>query len=339
MSKVYFLGAGATKAVAQSAPLNDEILETALFESGYEEISEEIEEIQTFLKEVFHDKKNNIPRLGDILSFIDFSIREKTISIKNYYYEDFIKIRNSFVRLIAIVLRNNLKNLNSSATDNFVRNINENDSIISTNYDIVIDNALLSIKKNTNYGVKIRQNILPVELSGDQIRAVPLLDMLLNQGPIKLLKLHGSLNWLYCPKCDEIDITLRQKGIAEYLNLNKEYELLCLNKYCTSHYEPLIVTPTKFKIYENRILNKIWEISKERISKADEIVFIGYSLPEADTEIRCLILNGVNMAETKPKITFVDKPGGSNDINNYNRLFGEVNHMPIGFIKYIEEEM
>jgi len=335
MSKVYFLGAGATKAVAQDAPLNNEILEAAFSESGHHEISEEIEEIKTFLKIVFHDREDNIPRLGDILSFIDFSLREKTISIKNYHYEDFIRIRNSLVRLIAIVLKNNLIDLNSPATEDFVRNINENDSIISTNYDIVIDNALLSIKKNTNYGVKIRENILPLEFSDDRIRAASLVGMPLNIGPIKLLKLHGSLNWLYCPKCDEVDITLGQKGVAEYIN--KEYELLCFNKFCTSHYEPLIVTPTKFKAYENRLLNKIWGISQECISKADELVFIGYSLPEADTEIRCLLLNGINMAEKKPKITFVDRPERSNDVDSYKRLFGEVNYMPVGFIKYIEE--
>lgn len=48
MSRVYFLGAGATKAVAQDAPLNDEILESALLESRYDEISEELEEIKIF---------------------------------------------------------------------------------------------------------------------------------------------------------------------------------------------------------------------------------------------------------------------------------------------------
>lgn len=335
MPRIYFLGAGATKAIAQSVPLNDEILETALLDSGYDEISEEIEEVKTFLKKVFHDKKNNIPRLEDILSFIDFNLREKVITIKNYNYDDFIKIRNNFVRLISVVLKNNLENLDSSATENFVNKINESDSIISTNYDIVIDNALLFRKNNTNYGVKIRQSISPVEFGNGKIRASSLHGMPLNMGSIRLLKLHGSLNWLYCPKCDELDITPTKKGAAEYLN--KEYELLCLNTYCTSHYEPLIVTPTKFKIYENRILNEIWEISRYCISKADEIVFIGYSLPEADTEIRCLILIGLNMAEKKPKITFVDKVGESNDVDNYKSLFGKVKYMPVGFIKYIKE--
>ena len=335
MSKVYFLGAGATKAVAQGAPLNDEILEKALLEPRYDEIGDEREEIKTFLENVFHNNENNIPRLGDILSFIDFNLYKKIITIKSYNYDDLIKIRNSFIRVIAVVLKNNLENLDSLATDDFVNKINDSDSIISTNYDIVIDNALLSRLNNTNYGAKIRENIHPVPHADGTIIAGRKIDMLLNQGHIKLLKLHGSLNWLYCPKCDEIDITLKSKVAAEFLN--KEYEISCLNQYCTSNYEPLIVTPTKFKRYENRVLNKIWEISRECISRADEIVFIGYSLPEADTEIRCLLLNGINMAEKKPKITFVDKSEGNDDVDNYKCLFGEVKYMPVGFIKYIEE--
>lgn len=335
MSKVYFLGAGATKAVSDNAPLNDEILETALYEPGFDEILEERKEVKAFIKQVFHDKRDNIPPLGDVLSFIDFNLRRKTISIKNYYFDDLIRIRNSFIRMIAIVLRNNLKELESSATDDFVSKISNSDSIISTNYDIVIDNSLLTIKKNGNYGTKIRENILPVETARERMEAATLADMRLNYGSVKLLKLHGSLNWLYCPKCDEIDITPYKKGVAEYLN--KEYEVKCLNPYCTSYYEPLIVTPTKFKIYENRLLNEIWELSRECISRSDEIIFIGYSLPEADTEIRCMILNGINMAEKKPIITFVDIAGGSDYVNNYKRMFGEVNYKDIGFISYIEE--
>jgi len=42
MSIVYFLGPGATKAVKNSAPLNDELLNVAFQENGYEDIKEEI---------------------------------------------------------------------------------------------------------------------------------------------------------------------------------------------------------------------------------------------------------------------------------------------------------
>jgi hypothetical protein len=78
-------------------------------------------------------------------------------------------------------------------------------------------------------------------------------------------------------------------------------------------------------------------MSREHISKANEIIFIGYSLPEADVEIRCLLLYGLNETVRKPKITFVDRPGGSNDISNYRNLFGAVKYLPIGFVQYVQD--
>ncbi|MBU1043348.1 MAG: SIR2 family protein [Candidatus Omnitrophica bacterium] len=221
--------------------------------------------------------------------------------------------------------------LESFATNVFVRKLAPDDIIISTNYDIVLDNALLEIS-NTNYGFRVRKPIFPVSYSDGTLRAghSPLISI--NQGKIKLLKIHGSLNWLYCPRCNEVDVTLAEKGISY---LGKEYRLLCSNTNCTSEYEPLIVTPTRFKMYENRILREIWAMARELISKAEEIVFIGYSLPEADTELKCLLLYGLNEAVQKPKITFVDQPEGSKDIESYKKLFGTVQYLPVGFVEYV----
>ena len=114
-----------------------------------------------------------------------------------------------------------------------------------------------------------------------------------------------------------------------------EYALRCSNPHCTAGYEPLLVTPTKFKIYENRILKHIWELSREVLSRAEEIIFIGYSFPEADTEIRCLLLNALNQSSNRANITFVDKPGGSDDLHNYQKLLGQIEYKPIGFIEYV----
>jgi len=342
MSKVYFLGAGATKAVADKAPLNSDLLKAAFYQSrdeeAYKGVNKEISETKDFIRKVFHkNEPNNLPRLEDILSFIDYNIRSKAVTIKFYSYEDLIKIRNNIVKIICAVLQNNLKKLDSDATNTFVKKITKEDVIISTNYDIVIDDALFSELKSINYGVRIRKSILPISMADGTTIAGHDTSFNINKGEIKLLKIHGSLNWLYCPKCDEVDLTVEQKGIAKYLG--DDYRLYCSNNNCTCAYEPLIVTPTKFKIYENRILKEIWNISKNCISKADEIVFIGYSLPEADVEIRCLLLNGLNEGEEKGKIIFVDRQKGSDHINRYENLFGKVEYLPIGFTEYIKRMM
>ncbi|MFA5339453.1 MAG: SIR2 family protein [Candidatus Omnitrophota bacterium] len=335
--KVYFLGAGATVAVSLKAPLNENLLNTALNNSThYPDVKSEIEDTKLFIDRIFHRNKSTKPRLEDILSFIDYNLRTKLITIRLYNYDGLIKVRNNIIKIICAVLKESLENLDSDVTDKFAENVNKEDVIVSTNYDIVIDNALAR-RRNINYGFRLRKNIFPVTWSDGTMRAghSPMFEI--NRGDIKLLKIHGSLNWLYCPRCDEIDITVGEKGVAKYLG--SEYRLCCSNENCTSEYEPLIVTPTKFKIYENRILKETWAMSKERISEANEIIFIGYSLPEADVEIRCLLLNGFNESTRKPKVTFVDQPKGSYAINNYKSLFGAVKYLPIGFIEYVNKIM
>jgi len=335
MPKVYFIGAGATKAVSSRAPLNNEILD-AIYNDTFEESMEKSKnEIIKFIDRVFHRNKTERPLLEDVLSFIDFNIRRKSTTLRLYNYDDLIKIKNDIVGLIGDILKRKLSTLDSDATNEFIRKIGTKDTIISTNYDIIIDNALLSVLKNVNYGVRVRKNIFPlITLSDGERRAGNYIMHEVNVGNIKLLKLHGSLNWLFCPRCNEIDVTIGTKGAAEYLGQN--YKFVCSNSNCTAEYEPLIVTPTKYKIYENRILSDIWDIAKKSLKSADEIIFIGYSLPEADTEIKCLLLNALNEAKKKAKITFVDVQGGSDDIINYKRLFGAVKHIKDGFIVYVE---
>ncbi len=103
---------------------------------------------------------------------------------------------------------------NHEVADNFVDHLNKPDrnaTIATTNYDIVIDNALLRRAGSCNYGIRLRSSNNPK--SG--MRPLPLLDRNqgpLNRGEIALLKIHGSLNWLWCPKCDEIDLVLGGEG-------------------------------------------------------------------------------------------------------------------------------
>jgi len=74
----------------------------------------------------------------------------------------------------------------------------------------------------------------------------------INKGDIPLLKIHDSLNWFYSPKCNELDIAVGQKGVVRLAEDQNKY--LCVNEYCTSNYESLLVTPTMLKVYDNLFL-------------------------------------------------------------------------------------
>ena len=46
-------------------------------------------------------------------------------------------------------------------------------------------------------------------------------------------------------------------------------------------------------ISDNILLREVWRQAEVKVSKADEVVFIGYSLPDADILLRCLLQHGL----------------------------------------------
>jgi hypothetical protein len=228
-----------------------------------------------------------------------------------------------------------------------------NISIISTNYDVIIDNALLEIKQSCNYGIRLRYNIY-WDTNRTKTNSRPKKSKNcsfsgfggeINKGDVPLLKIHGSLNWFYCPKCDELDITSGIKGATALVGDRSKF--LCVNPYCTSNYEPLIVTPTMLKVYENTFLQKLWILSENAISKANHLVFIGYSLPEADYHIRSLLIKALVKNNKNPQVLVIVK-NPQNDKEKqeiemvkikYKALFGKEwnNFHPIGLEVFLNE--
>ena len=95
-------------------------------------------------------------------------------------------------------------------SEEFISNLNEMEkegiktSIISTNYDIILDNSLIRKCKSCNYGSRLRNNIFynpaaqeSVRVSGNESYNFETYSGKINRGNIKLLKIHGSLNWFF----------------------------------------------------------------------------------------------------------------------------------------------
>lgn len=139
---------------------------------------------------------------------------------------------------------------------------------------------------------------------------------------IKYLKMHGSLNWLVCPCCGRVFVDFK-KDIA-LKDLEEEYCTYCSEiKYGEKTYQPklksMLITPTFLKEINDLHLKNIWHNAFIDIVEASEIVFIGYSFPDADFEMRCLLKKAVRSGT---KITVVlhesDNPQSyENSLYNY----------------------
>lgn len=126
---------------------------------------------------------------------------------------------------------------------------------------------------------------------------------------IKILKMHGSLAWLECPKCGRIltdyssEIAYEEFGKAKcpYCNIAEDDDGPQLRS--------LIITPTFLKSLNNLNIKNIWQNAYIDICEADHIVFIGYSLPDADFEMRCLLKKAVkDSADIKVVLTEDNNP-------------------------------
>jgi NAD-dependent SIR2 family protein deacetylase len=101
---------------------------------------------------------------------------------------------------------------------------------------------------------------------------------------IKVIKIHGSLNWVYNKLYGGLYIQeqtgARPKGIELDNNQKKEYE-------------NIMITPTFLKNFDNAHLKMIWQNAGHDLREADRIVFLGYSLPLSDFDFRYLLLKSI----------------------------------------------
>lgn len=269
MNRVFVLGAGATTADYPQAPL----LKDLLFEALQGVSDKHSEKIRGFLSRYFFTLENHAcltyPTIQDVLSFIDIGLSDKVYFQLNK--KDLEDVRNSIVYSMARAIEQGLnQTCIGEANLRLVEKVKAEDAIISTNYDIVIDNCFLKQYQNQiNYGVKFRQAIDSNNTDNDgRARQAPI-TVYSNPDKVLLLKLHGSFNWLYCRRCNELDITPARKGIFDCMH----DDVYCHNPMCTEKYQPLVVSPTFLKNYENKIIRDVWSIAEKTVSEADEIVF------------------------------------------------------------------
>lgn len=170
-------------------------------------------------------------------------------------------------------------------------------SIISLNWDILLDNALHSTLGQRDphftgdydpFGV-VDYCCYISSLDQDDPRIRSGLWSLGCRGyNVKLLKLHGSMNWLQCPNCQRLFVKF---GFKEDI-LNRVGTARCRHCEKVGYDNPLagsLVMPTFLKDLSNFQIKLVWQNAGVELMEASRIIFIGYSLPHADFEFRQLL--------------------------------------------------
>jgi uncharacterized protein (DUF3820 family) len=80
-----------------------------------------------------------------------------------------------------------------------------------------------------------------------------------------------------------------------------------------SFLEPYIITPTFTKVFDLPHIQTTWHNAFVELREAEEVVFVGYSLPDADYHLRALLIRAI-----RPKTRIRVILSRSDDPSNYS---------------------
>lgn len=371
---VYILGAGFSKSA--EAPLQSEIIDEIFKLTDDNILALEIDnrhKAQTLLNtfkdfrgsfEKFLENELNLSKnrfkdttLEDIYSLIDKSIINN-MSFRNIPRNELIQLRLQINALIIILMKCKLQSVESLHINKFSNNlvsirrnnINKDPfTIISTNWDIILENSLLNYI-DSQEGILDYCFYLHRYDSGEKLRSGLYYR---GQGKynLKILKLHGSMNWLQCQRCQRVFVTFFQKiALDEFLSkptcpLCEQQFSITPEKNKGAYLSSVLVMPTFLKDLNIFQLKLTWQIAGIELQEANKIVFMGYSFPLADFDFRHLLGSSIR-SDAEIDVVLIDKdrpeqfshPEFSPEFR-YESFFGKrkINFCYDGVKKYIND--
>lgn len=342
---VYILGAGFSMdsgAPSQSAIIEEIFALKKAYKRKYKTtVHNWVDKFDKFLKDSLQvDEENKYwYSLEDIYTPIDKSISEGT-SFREYTVNDLIELRDTFNKLIILAVRNAIvrKGKGNSTIRKFARHLveqgklrvgnekNDRVAVITTNWDIMLDNLIHKlinddqIPDGMDFNGVVDYCCHISSLDENDHKVKPGL-YALGKGcyNVKLLKLHGSLNWLQCPKCSRIYVKFYRKWNGGYV-FDEKHCRHCARNFKSSNNKSNqlltnLVMPTYLKDLRNVQHKVIWQNAGIELSEASKVVFLGYSLPQADFELKQLLSRMIR-SDAKIEVVLVNNDNPDNFTSN-----------------------
>ena len=129
-----------------------------------------------------------------------------------------------------------------------------------------------------------------------------------------VLKLHGSLNWLFCRTCQRLELGATES--TRFLAIFDRIAGKDLKRaftpdgapcaVCSRQLLPLLVAPSHLKDYRNPHLSLVWYEAQRMLRQAENVVFVGYSLPDDDVEVVYLLKRSLLHIDNPRNVTLVE---------------------------------
>ncbi|MCG6170206.1 SIR2 family protein [Leptospira sanjuanensis] len=285
----FVLGAGFSYSFDNSFPLANELLSEAKKKNL---IADDfrgkllVDYINGYFGEVWENV--NFEKVATFLHSSPFSLEGENTAIYSIIFDELISlITSSIVNKQISQSISNGTHKNSEILEKLIRYIVRSDAqIVTTNYDLIMDNMLFRSGNwfpGTGYGPLMD----PVPHIVRNIERQYKSSNYYQESRIKLLKLHGSLNWA-------VPVHQAPWKMNEcYLNPpNTEGSLSWLDATQTAFfresigmnwpYIPYIIPPVFGKKLDSKIVHDIWYRATYRMKFSTKVYIIGYSFPESD---------------------------------------------------------
>jgi len=345
MKTVYILGAGFS--MGAGAPSQAAIIKEAFKahkrQPEWMNRGNHFDSFESFLRDQLNIPKSMYKdvELEDIFTPIDRCISENA-HFRGLDTNKLNKIRESVFVVIGKTIQSVLENSKNSKAEyinKFARflvqessqrangNYKDNDpvSVISTNWDLLLDNKIYDILQQEHLDNAVVDYCCYISsLKGGDETVKPGLEKLGAGGfNVKLLKPHGSLNWLQCARCSRLYVRFNRKVGIEGGDRYRRHRC----SHCDRNFPEVkgghglvsnLIMPTFVKDLSNPQYKIIWQNMGIEISEASKLVFIGYSLPSADFEMRQLLSRMTRQSASIEMIDLKSNCSGQPTVDTFN---------------------
>lgn len=323
----FILGAGATRGALRGisrpivrAPLNSDFFKVAKrFVSCHEgkRYKNCYARLNRFIEEEMIPIKKKSPTMEEAFTVLFMSkdlpevFRGSRGKIKK---EGFRSEINDFFNLVVAIFRfiqENMKHKNNfDHYSKLVSMLEEGDTVITLNYDTMIDNALTKLGWKPDKGYAFNASSKVNYKSVKPPRGIKRLKN------VYLLKPHGSLNWFARGTITSLEMTLSTKSVSR-IEMAEAPRLYNLRR---GAYVRFFIPPLYTKFFNNKFWRDLWHKSYEKLKSCDCLVIIGCSLITTDYHLRAILSKVLKSRKKKfKKIIIVDKKHGVQD--NLKKFF------------------
>ena len=187
-------------------------------------------------------------------------------------------------------------------------------TFVTFNHDLLIEKSLERLSHSETYK-NIPWNLSQAYNIGFEgyrkVRGQPrVFRMNGSRESVRILKLHGSLNWVYRVKSGtDPKNSIRNPSTIPHCVNSQKIRTSLSQKIGNRRYKlvPLIVPPIYEKSSKNQtILGPLWQAASDALRSADEIIVFGYSFPDADVSAKALLRKSFCSKKQQALVTVID---------------------------------